>query len=933
MGKMKAEIPAGTAGPVSIKASAGISAKFNIPYQGTPVVHFNLTTLIEFNLDTDNFKMQLIGEMAYSSEGKCMPDANNRVMGSATLDLDAFLEPLSGVIEGSFHCGAGVDAGTEPVYKLGLQVKKWKPVAGVAVSDIVMLLEAFTVPVSASAASLGGIESFAEKEIGTWRVYLEGGLALDSAGLIPEAVDKFKGGVGLWASADISYHTQNKTFDWKLEVVANVDMSFDTDFVKVGLASELRAPIPCEGGESVSATTEIDVEFEGGVVSVAGLVIDLDVYCGSLAPNDTLVNIRSAENTSATLVTPVGTFSKVRAGVAFTKGGDVSGYFTAVMDDAARSGVVLGGRIEFDTAQEALRMNGIFEYRSAVFFMRAEGEFAMSKHMCEGGEFNLTANATLTLGSIGAIKGKGEASRRCINAAQDDAEQKAEENSGVIGSLTNPRVGAGGAADDTADMGDHDWIVKYHVLLEMESFALFDFGFEVWGAKINATGRAVGTGGVVKWKGLVEGNVRLSTDMKSASAPAFLSGDGVDGAQLNIYGKIDVETVGLRTMRIKQTFVNVSYAAAVGNPQTDSFAFKIIGWTAFTLPCGHGQSATSVAHLDLRVGPMEIEELVITAKVFCEPMDMEPVMTFNAAPRKPIRLTDDLELKHMRVEAAAYQECLTWNAEAKKCEKRGEWFFDGYIRGHAALDAAGAQGHMFVEAMFDTYNNTFGIVADMNLTIPDWFSGRLVANAAVSDCENTKIKFHGDANLTISKAAEAQLELDGRYACASREPWYMSMRMPHMAFAVGGATLTVADARLVALDTTTMKVDQSALTGESVAARKDCKAVKPKGDREIDILGKKNMLFSGTTCSSGTVMGIVTATGMNTEVGVIAGALKDKSEEEIEATRNELVAQLAKAVSEGRASFLPEGTKDKHLDLLPGGELDYIGRTDRKSVV
>ena len=82
-----------------------------------------------------------------------------------------------------------------------------------------------------------------------------------------------------------------------------------------------------------------------------------------------------------------------------------------------------------------------------------------------------------------------------------------------------------------------------------------------------------------------------------------------------------------------------------------------------------------------------------------------------------------------------------------------------------------------------------------------------------------------------------------------------------------------ADARL--LRSVSLKSEESALTGESVPAEKDAYAeVKdgaPLGDRS-------NMVFSGCSITYGTATAVVTATGMNTEMGKIANLLSGESE-------------------------------------------------------
>lgn len=96
-----------------------------------------------------------------------------------------------------------------------------------------------------------------------------------------------------------------------------------------------------------------------------------------------------------------------------------------------------------------------------------------------------------------------------------------------------------------------------------------------------------------------------------------------------------------------------------------------------------------------------------------------------------------------------------------------------------------------------------------------------------------------------------------------------------------------ADARL--LHSVSLKSEESALTGESVPAEKDAEAIieekAPLGDRV-------NMVFSGCSITYGTATAVVTATGMDTEMGKIANLLD--SEEEGQTPLQQKLAQLGK---------------------------------------
>ena len=80
--------------------------------------------------------------------------------------------------------------------------------------------------------------------------------------------------------------------------------------------------------------------------------------------------------------------------------------------------------------------------------------------------------------------------------------------------------------------------------------------------------------------------------------------------------------------------------------------------------------------------------------------------------------------------------------------------------------------------------------------------------------------------------------------------------------------LVPADARL--LSVAGLKVDESSLTGESTVVEKFCNNTYPENTPLGD---RKNMVFSSSVISAGHGSAVVTATGMNTEVGKIASLI------------------------------------------------------------
>ena len=85
-----------------------------------------------------------------------------------------------------------------------------------------------------------------------------------------------------------------------------------------------------------------------------------------------------------------------------------------------------------------------------------------------------------------------------------------------------------------------------------------------------------------------------------------------------------------------------------------------------------------------------------------------------------------------------------------------------------------------------------------------------------------------------------------------------------------------ADARII--ECASMKIEEAALTGESVPVTKQSEALTARENGDVSLGDRKNMIFMGSTVVYGRGKAVVTATGMDTEMGKIADALANAQE-------------------------------------------------------
>jgi Ca2+-transporting ATPase len=146
------------------------------------------------------------------------------------------------------------------------------------------------------------------------------------------------------------------------------------------------------------------------------------------------------------------------------------------------------------------------------------------------------------------------------------------------------------------------------------------------------------------------------------------------------------------------------------------------------------------------------------------------------------------------------------------------------------------------------------------------------------------------------KAIEALQMMSSPYSKVSRDGQVFKIKseeiVPGDIVLLEAGDAVPADMRLI--ETASLKIEESSLTGESVPVEKHSEVLQA-GETEIPLGDRVNMAYLGTTVVYGRGEGVVIGTGMNTEMGKIAGIIG--STEADKTPLQKKLAELSKILS------------------------------------
>ena len=148
----------------------------------------------------------------------------------------------------------------------------------------------------------------------------------------------------------------------------------------------------------------------------------------------------------------------------------------------------------------------------------------------------------------------------------------------------------------------------------------------------------------------------------------------------------------------------------------------------------------------------------------------------------------------------------------------------------------------------------------------------VVINAVLGVVQESKAEA-AIAALQEIAAATSKVLRDGRVVTLKSEEL-----VPGDVILLEAGDAVPADGRII--ECASMKIEEAALTGESVPVNKIVNLLSLENQKDIPLGDRKNMVYMGSTVVYGRGKVVLTGTGMNTEMGKIASALAQAKDEE-----------------------------------------------------
>ena len=147
----------------------------------------------------------------------------------------------------------------------------------------------------------------------------------------------------------------------------------------------------------------------------------------------------------------------------------------------------------------------------------------------------------------------------------------------------------------------------------------------------------------------------------------------------------------------------------------------------------------------------------------------------------------------------------------------------------------------------------------------------VIINSALGVIQEAKSE-EALAALQEMSAAQSKVIRDGKLVML-----HSSELVPGDVILLEAGDSVPADCRVI--ESATMKIEEAALTGESVPVEKHTNQMELDGADDVPLGDRKNMCYMGSTVVYGRGRAVVVGTGMDTEMGKIAGALTEAKEE------------------------------------------------------